>query len=649
MGLNRIKGFGLTEGLIGLAVLSSGLLAIYGVHTSYIKSFADDREKANMMSRLSSELTKAKSFSTCDALDVYAGSLTDMSMVAVSHNGDNTACDVTASGSWSTPISQGEVSISGIVFLRDLKLSSDDEFNEGDGGTGVGVAASPLGEAIYGEGEKITDGESYEDTNDFGLKVVKKDGTFYLLDNIDGNGDGDNLLEASNLFYRIRGRVYLDASSWDEVDFDRVYVGAPDTSVCRTLHPDTYSKYTYGSNDYFYTDYICYVGSGWYGSIGVTEVDQSGNGANQFLLLDADTCVGDPDANNIGSAYSLHATNSLTRRYTKYKKIENYSLSGGGQTLIKYSDEGFPVCSANDKEAYETSCIYTNQDFVISDSAACTTELNSIEDNYAASAALFSDTPGKYVCLDESDFCPYLITEPYAVSGAVTIEGLVSTQVSGAGLTGISGATMTFSSTDRVSVVDTSSCYATSGDTAYWKCDITPAVGEGFSSTWASYGVGDLTISNLPSDCTGDSSRSDQVVSGSSVTVPGIKFGSGRGQFVYLEGLGCAGTPGDTGTGTGTGNSCSLTLIPPGSYTKKNTSYVWTYTASNAENVVISISDDESDSSKKSSLSSTTGSPFTVNNAKGSGVEVTITLSGKEVGTPNSCTTVTKTFITTNN
>ena len=240
MGLNRIKGFGLTEGLIGLAVLSSGLLAIYGVHTSYIKSFADDREKANMMSRLSSEMTKAKSFSTCNELAIYGDSLSEVSMVAVSHNGDNTACDVTVSGGWSTPISQGEVSISGMVFLRNLKLTSDDEFNEGDGGAGVGVAASPLGEAIYGKGETITGGTEYESENQFGLKVVEKDGTFYLLDNIDGD-EGDNLLEASNLFYRIRGRIYLDGSSWNADDFDRVYAGAQDTSVCRTLHPNTHS------------------------------------------------------------------------------------------------------------------------------------------------------------------------------------------------------------------------------------------------------------------------------------------------------------------------------------------------------------------------------------------------------------------------
>jgi hypothetical protein len=642
--LNRIKGFGLTEGLIGLAVLSSGLLAIYGVHTSYIKSFADDREKAAMMSRLSSEMTKAKSFSTCNELAIYGDSLSEVSMVAVSHNGDNTACDVTVSGSWSTPISQGEVSISGMVFLRNLKLSSDDEFNEGDGGTGVGVAASPLGEAIYGDGEKITGGTEYESETDnqFGLKVVKKDGTFYLLDNIDADGGGDNLLEASNLFYRIRGRIYLDGSSWNEDDFKNVYAGAPDTSVCRTLHPNSYSKYTNddSSNEYFYTDYICYVGSGWYGSIGVTEVDQSGNGANQFLLLDADTCVGDPDANDVGSVYSLHSTNSLTRRYTKYKKIENYSLSSGGQTLIKYSDEGFPVCTPSEA-SYETSCIYTNQDFVISDSAACTSELNSIEDNYASSSALFSDTPGKYVCLDESDFCPYLITEPYAVSGAVTVDGLVSTQVDGLA-TSISGATMTFSSTDRVSVVDTGNCYATVDNTAYWKCDVTPAVGEGFSSTWASYAVGDVTISNLPDGCTGDSSRSDQVISGSSVTVPGIKFGSDRGQFIYLEGASCAGTPGDTGTGTGTGNSCSLTLIPPSStYTEKGTSNSWTYTALNANNIVISISN--------GGISDTTGSPFTVTNPSGNNQDVIVTLSGKEVGTGDACTTDTVTFTTTNN
>ena len=65
---------------------------------------------------------------------------------------------------------------------------------------------------------------------------------------------------------------------------------------------------------------------------------------------------------------------------------------------------------------------------------------------------------------------------------------------------------------------------------------------------------------------------------------------------------------------------------------------------------MISISDSPEDDNEgdRSSISSTTGSPFTVTNAKDSGVEVTITLSGTD-SAGKACTTDTVKFTTTNN
>lgn len=634
----RQKGFGLTEALIGLVVLSTGLLAIYGVHAKFLQSMADDRRLSQAVFLTQQQMAKVRLDATKNALSsayptYTAGEYTIET--ALSASGETSYVDVTTS--WG----DGSYSMNSVVLTTSPFYSGVLTENGPQGYNPYkGASISPSGDAVYGDGNVITGEDAvFEEKNSFDLRVVKKDNTYYLLDDSDDSNEGKNLLQSSNLFYKISGQIYLDKSSWDADDFGNFFAGAPDTSVCRTLHPTSYDS----SEDYLRTDYICYVGSGWYGSIGLIERD------SDLLLTTADVCLGDPSANNVGSAYSRHATNSLTRRYTLYSETTESSAGGSDITLKKYAEIGFPVCNAVDKEAYKTSCIYSNQDFVISNSA-CATELASVSGSlFGESAASLSSNPGNYVCLDGSDFCPYLITEPYAVSGAVTVEGSVSTQVSGSA-TSISGATMTFSSTDRVSVVDTSTCYATVGDTAYWKCDVSPAVGEGFSSTWASYGVGDLTISNLPEGCTGDSSKSYQVTSGSSVTVPGIKFGSGiRGQKIYLEGASCAGTPGDTGTGTGTGNSCSFTLNLPDGYTQKNKALTWTYTASNAEDVKISIFDNESDSSKKSSITNTTSNSFKVNNPKDDDVKVTVTLSGTEVGTGDACTTRTVPFTTTNN
>jgi len=639
----RQKGFGLTEALIGLVVLSIGLLAIYGVHAKFLQSMANDRRLSQAVFLTQQQMAKVRLDATKNALSsayptYTAGEYTIET--ALSASGETSYVDVTIS--WG----DGSYSMNSVVLTTSPFYSGVLTENGPQGYNPYkGASISPSGDAVYGDGSKITgEDATFEEKNQFDLRVVKKDNTYYLLDDSDSSNEGKNLLQSSNLFYKISGQIYLDKSNWDADDFGNFFAGAPDTSVCRTLHPESYGS----SDDYLRTDYICYVGSGWYGSIGLIESD------SDLLLTTADVCLGDPNANNVGSAYSRHATNSITRRYTLYSETtETKVASGAGGsdiTLKKYAEIGFPICNAVDKVAYGTSCIYSNQDFVISNSA-CATELASVSGSvFDGESASLSYNSGNYVCLDGSNFCPYLITEPYAVSGAVTVDGLVSTRVDGSAMS-ISGATMTFSSADRVSVVDESTCYATVGDTAYWKCDVTPAVGEGFGSAWASYGVGDLTISNLPVGCT--SARSDQVTSGSSVTVPGIKFGSGRGQFIYLTGSTCEGVPasGSIGTGSGSG-TCSLELIPPNNYTKKNTSYEWDYTASgvDSDSVVFSISDSPVDDNvgDRSSISSISGSSFTVNNAKDFGVTVTVRLNG--TGDDGlACTTATKTFITTNN
>ena len=568
MGLKKNKGFGLTEGLIGLAVLSSGLLAIYGAHTGYIKSFADDREKANMMSRLSSEMIKAKSFATCDALATYAESVSDLSMSALKHNGDNTACDVTISGDWNTPLSQGSALLKGLVFLRDLKLVSDDEFNEGDGRTGIGVATSPTGDASYGDNKVLTtEVKIYlEDNKKFNLKVVEgKDGKFYLLDTSE-NANGLNVLEGPSLFYKISGKIYLwdpvnKNDGYDLADLSNVYAGAPDTSVCRTRHLPSEDPIYYSFNGassavavsssesstvdrFLYTEYVCYVGAGWYGSIGVTEIDQSGKGNNQFLILDEDSCLGSPDQNDVQSAYSKHSQDGLTRKYTKYKAITGTHTAESGETLIKYSDEGFPVCEAKNSTEY-SACSYEDQDFVVTGGgASCSTMLTSLQDDYAGFSVLVNN-PGSNVCLDGSDFCPYSLSEPYSYSDeevSFTIglwnsaSGSLTTDRAAAETAPV--ASVTFTEAVNGTVIS-GAPHTCTGSNAFYSCSFVPALGEGFSSTWSSYAIGDLKVVIDSTECTGNPADSDQLVSvsGGVTTILRENFRlSESGQEVHLTG-----------------------------------------------------------------------------------------------------------------
>ena len=54
------KGFGLTEALIGLVILSSGLIAIYGVHSDFLRSAKDSRDRDIALQLASSRLEEVR-------------------------------------------------------------------------------------------------------------------------------------------------------------------------------------------------------------------------------------------------------------------------------------------------------------------------------------------------------------------------------------------------------------------------------------------------------------------------------------------------------------------------------------------------------------------------------------------------------------
>jgi hypothetical protein len=355
----RQKGFGLTEGLIGLAVLSTGLLAIYGVHTSYIKSFSDERQKSEMMSKLSSEMTKAKSFSSCESLSNYAATLTDISMSVSEHNEDETVCDIAVSGTWSSPISSGTVAVSGIVFLRNFSLSSSDSFGESDGGVGSSKISPPTGDAVYGDGtnKQITESNLVQRDDLFGTAVIEDGGVYYLLDSATDD-NGANVLESSNPFYRIKGTIYASEDGVKNFTLKEanIYAGAPDISICKTAH--AYKSHVDSGSYPVAIPYQCYVGSRWYGSIGVVENNDSDT------LLDKDSCVGSPSHLDDGTDYSRHAQGSLSRRYTKYLEVSADTVPLDDLLVREYIEIGTPECGST-LDYQEGRCTLSNHDFMV--------------------------------------------------------------------------------------------------------------------------------------------------------------------------------------------------------------------------------------------------------------------------------------------
>ena len=420
MSLKCSKGFGLTEGLIAMVILSSGLLAIYGVHTSYLKSFTDDRAKADMTSKMVAYLSKARSMGTCSAIAASAPSYLTVSATAVSA-ADDTACDVTISGAWSSSLSDGSRVVHSKVFLRDLKLSDDDEFQEGDGVTEVGFLNPPTGNATYVSGERS--GKVLLEEN--GVAVVYDGDKYVLIENYSTSGEvgtGESLLESSNYLHRIKGRVYFRNAFVGE-DKDKILIGAPDTSICRTF---TGTSASGDLGDYSYRDYSCFVGTYWYGALGPTETTNAA-GNKLFLLQDEDVCVGQPNGINNSSAYSVHPQPSLTRRFSNLAFATSAASKTGvnnAEAISTYIEQGMPECTSPGDEYL--NCTWSGHDFVITDGPVgsetteenCSNRLSDLSVELGTSGSIASNT-GKYYALTGNgvnSFAPANALLPYLVN-----------------------------------------------------------------------------------------------------------------------------------------------------------------------------------------------------------------------------------------
>ena len=592
MSLKYSKGFGLTEGLIAMVILSSGLLAIYGVHTSYLKSFADDRAKADMTSKMVAYLTKARSMGTCSAISESAPSYLTVSATAVSA-ADDTACDVTISGAWSSSLSDGSRVVHSKIFLRDLKLSDDDEFQEGDGVTEVGFLNPPTGDAVYGDGTSkgIDEGENgnlVQRDKLFGTAVIEEGGVYYLLDPVTGD-KGTNVLESSNPFYRIKGTIYASENGVKNFTYkeEDIFAGAPDISICKTAH-------TFKSQDGYPVaiPYQCYVGAGWYGRIGIVENNDSDT------LLDKDSCVGSPSNSDDGTDYSRHAQGSLARRYTKYELVSvnptatlNY-VSGAGDTsddleVREYIEIGTPQCET--KEAYISgACTLSNHDFMVvegynkaspteaENAANCVTNMTTISGASFSLAANFesavsageysfypvsgssvsdiSNNPGSYYCLGGENgssvsggevVCPEFTDAPYIATNTTFDVFVWAKKASGNGYEQIS--TDNFDSVKAKGLLDSDyvDCVADNNKELFVCGDKTGVAGSLVSAVALDNGVykprwtGEViaVISNTASiNCVG-LDNANQTVSGSQVTVEYSITAQGEDERLDLENL----------------------------------------------------------------------------------------------------------------
>ena len=446
----RMRGISLTEGLVALVVLTVGLLALFNFQAGLLSSGADAKARTEALQIADSKLgylrTQAglaygsQAAFVADASNIFSGT------EAVT--GTNAAFTV----SWSDTDVTNPVRKTVAVTVQwtdkkgtqQVQLNSDVRWRDPELGVALlaktlpngGTITTPTGTAEYGD-----DVADYSPGSIPGTANVNDDGTtdgtrIATPDTPSGSGryelidsTGTILLYSDTAFATISGRIYLTASDFSNSLVNEVFAGAPDISVCTTTRTkdngDLYDpiQNASGTDAYYYVNYKCYMGAGWFGNIGVVMDD--GSGGNSLNTNDK-SCVGDPEASDTGYPDSRHPQLAFTRIYRGYSELVDSSgnpqVDGSGNRL--YLSSGM----AADQQLAGDSFLLTTITGTQTDSD-CLAPLNvDIDSAVAGTQTEFVNNVGKFVCLDVH--CPATLPTdvgvPVASVATHTISGAIS-------------------------------------------------------------------------------------------------------------------------------------------------------------------------------------------------------------------------------
>jgi len=263
---------------------------------------------------------------------------------------------------------------------------------------------TPSGGAVLGGDNSYTPGNIPGTPNGDGTSThTPGDGTTELIDNT--TGDVLLTVTSGNTLATVSGNVYVEGTnSSAETTANATYPVISDAGVCtRTISSpiDTIAaKYTY-------YDYTCYVGSTWYGNIGLVRTDNPNSNAR--------VCLGDPSASD-----TVLSTIRTYRGYeTRTDANNNLVVDGNGDPV--YFPVGMPDNTVLTGHHFLVTTITGNP----SDSD-CVTPLSS-------SPQQFGSNPDDFYCLTNS--CPGGVTNAtLTVSGTYTSGHVNSIQVTNGGL-----------------------------------------------------------------------------------------------------------------------------------------------------------------------------------------------------------------------
>jgi Tfp pilus assembly protein PilV len=637
----KSAGFVLLEALIALLIVSIGLLAISKLEGLTISAAGEARSRSEAVTLAQKKLEQLRNWVT--SASFTAGMVNGTSSYSGTNAAYNYAWTISAGAAgtlvqltttWTDRFGTGQS-----IDLNSL-VAWDDPINQVKSETGMaGInAPAPSGDAKRGDyGVRATDGSVGTVTTPGGPGNVK------ILENT--NTGKTELLNSANQvvlyldkvgstfqdFTTISGRVYFDQNAGNNAlpDPDNVRVRLSSEGECFYNNKSTgngsnstlTTTITAGTNQYTYFDYTCYVGSGWYGNVGV-KIDDTVNGNAASPTI----CVGDPGFNggtNNGTLTSANPVEAGVRTYRGfYGTLDNQNqfcsncLSTGVEQGRSIPNDGTVTPGTYPSGATDAYKQYFLLTHISGNNESCYTKML---------GGQFANNAGEYYCISpdsdaHSDVCPGVWP---GFENAVGTGGTINYTLAVA-LAGTSGAGSVTSTDNNINCGTTCSAsypsssnitlnaVPSSGYTVTWNgcsttngnsCSVTnitaaTTVTATFSPTITNYtltvqtsgpsGSGTVTsgdsVISCPSTCTGSYS-STSTVTLTATAASGYSFSSWSG-CTSTSGNTCTvsmsaahtvtatfaanvtltvGAGASTGTGTVTGSPISCTVTAPAS------------------------------------------------------------------------------------
>jgi len=368
--VSQSNGFSLIEALIGLVILSVGMLSIASLQGELMSSSGLSKARTEAVQIAEAEMELVRNLITEDQFHavVTANPRTvngtnavftvNRAVVKLSTSHKRIAVTV----SWDDPKEGATaVSVHSIVVWDNPSLGV--RAAEGTRGQ-VSTLSPPTGAARQGSDRNepyspveltkmeknyiLDDGQAYWDGT---YTHMRDDG---VLELVDAGGNVVLTVRNGEALSKIFGRVYRHTGAYKQGQLpnmaDETFVVSSGASFCTRVHANSLLSAGDGFDYYLYQ---CYVGAGWYGNIGIVRI-----GTDDLV------CVGAPMAVENALLFdSQHADFQPTRVYRGFSQVEGqYRMVGIGMDPItgEYTQKVYPnEQSLNENERHRHDFLLT--------------------------------------------------------------------------------------------------------------------------------------------------------------------------------------------------------------------------------------------------------------------------------------------------